>query len=62
MPPDVSEESSGPPPIPPPEEPSKVPVKKVKCTRCGELIPVYTEDRPLELLCPKCGFKGTLRK
>lgn len=51
-----------PPPIPPPEGPSKTPLKNVKCTKCGETIPIFTEDRPLELVCPKCGFKGMLRK
>ena len=51
-----------PPSIPPPEGPPKEPVKRVKCTKCGETIPIYTEDRPLELVCPKCGFRGMLRR
>lgn len=51
-----------PPPVPPPENAPKEPLKRVKCTKCGETIPVFTEDRPLELVCPKCGFKGMLRK
>jgi DNA-directed RNA polymerase subunit RPC12/RpoP len=49
-------------PVPPPEVPSTEPLKNVRCTKCGETIPIYTEDRPLELVCPKCGFKGMLRK
>jgi DNA-directed RNA polymerase subunit RPC12/RpoP len=51
-----------PPAIPPPEDPPKAPLKLVKCTKCGETIPIFTGDRPLELVCPKCGFKGMLRK
>ncbi len=57
----TSAPAAAPPPIPPPEPQSSQPVKKVKCTRCGETMPISTEDRPLELVCPKCGFKGTLR-
>jgi DNA-directed RNA polymerase subunit RPC12/RpoP len=51
-----------PPAIPPPEGLPKEPLKLVKCTKCGETIPIFSEDRPLELVCPKCGFKGMLRK
>jgi hypothetical protein len=46
----------------PPAGGAKEPLKLVKCTKCGETIPVFSEERPLELACPKCGFKGTLRK
>jgi DNA-directed RNA polymerase subunit RPC12/RpoP len=54
--------SSQPPPAPPAPAASKEPLKLVKCTKCGETIPVFTEERPLELVCPRCGFKGMLRK
>ncbi len=53
---------SQPPPVPPPAGAPSAPLKLVKCTKCGETIPVFTEDRPLELACPRCGFKGMLRK
>ena len=51
-----------PPPVSPPEGAPKEPLKRVKCTKCGETIPIFTMDRPLELVCPKCGFRGMLRK
>jgi DNA-directed RNA polymerase subunit RPC12/RpoP len=51
-----------PPAAPTPPGAPGMPQKLVKCTKCGETIPVFTEERPLELVCPKCGFKGTLRK
>jgi DNA-directed RNA polymerase subunit RPC12/RpoP len=38
------------------------PARKVKCTRCGELIPITTDERPIQLICPRCGFSGMLRK
>ena len=38
------------------------PLKRVKCTRCGELIPITTDERPIQLICPRCGFSGLLRK
>jgi hypothetical protein len=52
---------------PPPQKQSLLsgpvdPLKRVKCTRCGELIPINTEERPIQLICPKCGFSGTLKK
>ncbi len=49
---------------PPAHSPSRAPgepLKLVRCTRCGETIPVFSELRPLELECSSCGFKGTLR-
>jgi len=53
---------------PPPSQPQSLlsgpvePKKMVKCTRCGELIPITTDERPIQLICPKCGFSGMLRK
>jgi DNA-directed RNA polymerase subunit RPC12/RpoP len=53
----------GPPPAAPtPAGGPGMPLKLVKCTKCGETIPVFSEQRPLELECSKCGFKGMLRK
>ena len=49
-------------PVPPSGGAPKEPLKRVKCTKCGETIPIFTMDRPLELVCPRCGFKGMLRK
>lgn len=49
-------------PIPPRADALNAPAKFVKCTRCGELIPISTEERPIQLICPKCGFSGTLKK
>jgi len=52
---------------PPPQKQSLLsgpvePLKRVKCTRCGELIPITTDERPIQLICPKCGFSGMLKK
>ncbi|MBM4248817.1 MAG: hypothetical protein FJ149_05175 [Euryarchaeota archaeon] len=50
------------PPGSPPEKAAAEPLKRVKCSKCGETIPVHIIERPVELTCPKCGFKGTLWK
>jgi len=50
------------PPVPAPEKTSPEPMKRVKCSKCGELIPINTDERPLQLVCPKCGFSGMLKK
>jgi|GEM_PF-2584116 len=41
---------------------SQAPVSRVKCPGCGEIIPIYTTERPLQLKCTKCGREGTLGK
>jgi hypothetical protein len=37
------------------------PLKKIKCSACGAVIPIYTNERPLRVTCPLCGRQGTLR-
>ena len=37
------------------------PLKKIKCSACGNVIPIYSNDRPLRVTCPLCGRQGTLR-
>jgi phage FluMu protein Com len=39
-----------------------VPIKTVRCSKCGSTIPIFTEDRPLQITCPGCKFSGTLKK
>ncbi len=46
-------------PLRPPE--AKV-LKKIRCTSCKAIIPIYTEQRPLDIQCPSCGKKGRLLK
>jgi hypothetical protein len=51
-----------PPPVPaaPPAQPG-APLKKIKCSACGAVIPIYSSERPLRVTCPLCGRQGTLR-
>jgi hypothetical protein len=42
-------------------EPGK-PLKKIKCSACGAIIPVYSAERPLRVTCPLCGRQGTLQR
>ncbi|MEM2899671.1 MAG: hypothetical protein QXT63_02660 [Thermoplasmata archaeon] len=42
--------------------PSQIPVSKVKCPGCSEIIPIFTTERPLKLKCSRCGREGTLGK
>lgn len=44
-----------------PPEPGK-PLKKIKCSACGAIIPVYSAERPLRVTCPLCGRQGTLTR
>jgi len=44
---------SGPGPLEPP--------KRVRCNKCGEMLPINTDERPLQLVCPGCGAAGTLK-
>ena len=34
---------------------------RLKCKACGTVIPIHTEERPLEIVCPECGKKGILK-
>jgi hypothetical protein len=57
----------GPAPViaPPPKPvvpPEAKPLKKIRCTSCKAIIPIYTEQRPLDIQCPSCGKKGRLNK
>ncbi|MEM4728390.1 MAG: hypothetical protein QXH42_01330 [Thermoplasmata archaeon] len=45
----------------PVEEPRR-PLKKIKCSACGAIIPIYTAERPLRVTCPLCGRQGTLTR
>jgi hypothetical protein len=45
----------------PAPEPGK-PLKKIKCSACGAIIPVYSAERPLRVTCPLCGRQGTLQR
>jgi hypothetical protein len=47
---------------PEPQRPArKKPVGRIRCSACGEIIPLYTKERPLRVTCPSCGRAGTLR-
>ncbi|MEM2899640.1 MAG: hypothetical protein QXT63_02505 [Thermoplasmata archaeon] len=37
-------------------------VSRVKCPSCGNVIEVYTKERPIIIECNKCGKKGRLGK
>jgi hypothetical protein len=51
-----------PPPVPAaPPPPPGAPLKKIKCSACGAVIPIYSSERPLRVTCPLCGRQGTLR-
>ena len=41
-------------------EEARKPLKKIKCSACGAIIPIYTAERPLRVTCPLCGRQGTL--
>jgi len=47
---------------PPPAEDKRKPLKKIKCSACGAIIPIYTAERPLRVTCPLCGRQGTLTR
>jgi len=38
------------------------PLKKIKCSACGAIIPIYSTERPLRVTCPLCGRQGTLAR
>jgi len=41
--------------------PEMKPVGRVKCSKCGTIIPLYKKERPLEVRCTNCGKVGVLR-
>lgn len=45
----------------PPEKDRRKPLKRIRCSACGAIIPIYTKERPLKITCPMCGRRGTLR-
>lgn len=49
-----------PPAVPAPAQ-QGAPLKKIKCSACGAVIPIYSNERPLRVTCPLCGRQGTLR-
>ena len=34
---------------------------RLKCKACETVIPIYTDKRPLEIVCPECGKHGILK-
>jgi len=51
------------PPPPPTRQPpaAQKPVAKIRCSACGEIIPIYTKNRPIRITCSNCGRSGTLK-
>ena len=47
-------------PTPPPTPPQSAPVT-IRCPSCNNMFQVPSTPRPLEVTCPKCGAKGTLK-
>jgi hypothetical protein len=37
------------------------PLARLKCKACETVIPIYTDERPLEIVCPECGKRGILK-
>jgi len=58
---DVSPAPVARPPAAPAQAQPGAPLKKIKCSACGAVIPVYSNERPLRVTCPLCGRQGTLR-
>jgi len=42
-------------------EDDRKPLARLKCKACETVIPIFTEERPLEIMCPDCGKKGILK-
>jgi DNA-directed RNA polymerase subunit RPC12/RpoP len=49
-------------PVVAPPRPDAKPLKKIRCTSCKAIIPIFTEERPLDIQCPSCGKRGRLLK
>ena len=63
MPEPEPEPEYAPPPQParaPPPSAQK-PVAKIRCSACGEIIPIFTKNRPIRVTCSNCGRSGTLK-
>ncbi len=58
----VQSTAPAPEPIPPVPSVAQVPVSRVKCPVCGEIIPIFTAERPVKIKCSKCGKEGMLGK
>ena len=50
-----------PPPVRAPPPAAQKPVAKIRCSACGEIIPIYTKNRPIRITCSNCGRSGTLK-
>lgn len=50
-----------PPPARAPPPAAQKPVAKIRCSACGEIIPIFTKNRPIRVTCSNCGRSGTLR-
>jgi chromosome segregation ATPase len=37
------------------------PLARLKCKACETVIPIFTDERPLEIICPECGKQGILK-
>ena len=36
------------------------PLGHIRCQTCGTVIPIYSVERPIAILCPGCGRKGLI--
>jgi hypothetical protein len=43
-----------------PGEERKV-LARLRCKACETVIPIYTKERPIEIICPSCGREGVLK-
>lgn len=50
-----------PPPVRAPPPAAQKPVAKIRCSACGEIIPIFTKNRPIRVTCSNCGRSGTLK-
>jgi DNA repair exonuclease SbcCD ATPase subunit len=37
------------------------PLARLRCKVCSTIIPIHTEARPLDIVCPSCGKEGILK-
>lgn len=42
-------------------EDGRKPLARLKCKACETVIPIFTDERPLEIVCPDCGKHGILK-
>ncbi len=43
------------------EAPGRSPLARVRCRVCGTVIPIYTHERPIQVICPSCGKAGEVK-